>query len=181
MRDVARILGPEFPALERVISSTGQLAHLMHNTPTREIVFVEAGRRFVGTIAKALAAAGLIAQPVRMPADMARLLSLPGDRFIAVMGVTDQRGSEERDGVRIAGSERALVDLIVGRALYGLPLYQEDVVEAARGLLHQYDFSVSTARDYARRRGAAALQATRNVLTSVIANDPELAPYRKAL
>lgn len=181
VRDVARILGPEFPALEPVISSTGQLAHLMHNTPTREIVFVEVGRQFVGTIAEALTAAGLIAQPVRTPADMARLLSLPGDRFIAVMGVTDQRGSEERDGVRIAGSERALVDLIVGRALYGLPLYQEDVVEAARGLLRQYDFSVSTARDYARRRGAAALQETSNVLTSIIANDPELAPYRKAL
>ena len=181
VREVARLLGPEFPALEPVVSSTGQLAHLMHNTPTREIVFVEVGRQFVATIAEALAAAGLIAQPVRTPADMVRLLSLPGDRFIAVMGVTDQRGSEARDGVRIAGSERALVDLIVGRALYGLPLYQEDVVEAARGLLHGYDFSVSTARDYARRRGAAALQETSNVLTSVIANDPELAPYRKAL
>lgn len=181
MRDVARILATEFSALEPVISSTGQLAHLMHNTPTREVVFVDVGRQFVATVVEALTAAGVIAQPIRTPADMAGLLSLPGDRFVAVMGVTDRRGSEERDGVRIAGSERALVDLVVGRARFGLPLYEEDVVEAARGLLRGYDFSVSAAHDYARRRGAVALRETRKLLASVIANDPELAPYRKAL
>lgn len=181
MRDVARILAAELSALEPVISSTGQLAHLMHNTPTREVVFVDVGRQFVAAVVEALTAAGVIAQPVRTHADMTGLLSLPGDRFVAVMGVTDQRGSEERDGVRIAGSERALVDLVVGRARFRLPLYEEDIVEAARGLLRRYDFSVSAAHDYARRRGAVALRETRKLLASVIANDPELAPYRKAL
>lgn len=181
VRDVARALASEFPNLEPVVSSTGQLAHLMHNTPTREILFVEVGRQFVDTVAEALTAAGLIAQPVRTPSDMRRLLSLPGDRFIAVIGVSDQRGSELRDGVRIAGAERALVDLIAGRALYGLPLYEEDVAAVAGGLMEHHDFSVSTARDYARRRGARTLRETKELLRAVTASDPLLAPYRKAL
>ena len=178
--EVVEILNRELPGLEPVVSSTGQLAPLMHNTLTREIAFVEVGRQFVPSVVEALTGAGLIAQPVRVRADMDRLLSLPGDRFIAVLGVSDQRGAHGH-GARVAGSERALVNLIVGRARFGLPLYQEDIVESARALMGRYDFSLSTAYDYARRRGDVALGATRSLLSSVITSDPDLAPYRKAL
>lgn len=179
MRRVARALAAALPALEPVLSSTRQVAHLMHNLPTREIVLVQTTRASGRDVVQALAAAGMTAAVVSSRADMERLLDLPGQTPVVVLPVGDARASEPFAGVRIARPERVLVDLAVERDRVGLPMYAEDVVEVGRHLLADYDFSVSRALDYARRR--RAYDRTASLLRDLIADDPRLRAYAEAL
>ena len=147
----------------------------MHNTPARELVLVAVGRPHVRTVRRALGIEGINADLVATPSDMERLLDSPGNPLVAIIPVGDTRASERFLGVRLARPERALVDLLVESERVGLPIYPEDIKEVAKALLSLYDFSVSRALDYARRRRAAEIVA--RLLREVASTDPALAPY----
>ena len=179
MRRVARAISRTLPALQPVLSSTEQVAVLMHNTPTREFVLVEIGREFGRDVVQSLAAAGIPAQVVRTRSDMERLADQPGRSVVAVLPIGDVRSSDPFLGVRAARPERLVVDLFLGRERFGLPIYQEDVIEIGRSLMLDYDFSLSRALDYARRR--QAFEKTESFFRQLIARDERLKDYRAAL
>jgi hypothetical protein len=179
MRRIARVIGQVLPALEPVIFSTGQVAPLMHNAPAREIAIVATSRSFVRDLVRALAATGYAGQVVSTRADMERLLDLPGDTLVAVLPIGETRGTAPFHGIRTARPERVLVDLAIERERVGLPLYEEDVLAVGGNLLANYDFSISRALDYARRR--RAYDEIAHLLRTIVASDPRLRPYEPAL
>ena len=179
MRRIARAITHDMPALEPVIFSTAQVADLMHNAPTREIVVVATARAFARDLVRTLSAAGYNAQVVSTRADMERLLDLPGRTIVAVLPVGEARASQPFLGLRAARPERVLVDLAVERERLGLPLYAEDVVAVGENLLANYDFSISRALDYARRR--RAYDEIAQLLRTIVSADPRLRPYATAL
>lgn len=179
MKRLARAIAQQMPALEPVLFSTGQVADLMHNAPAREIVVIATARTFARDLARALAAAGPNAQVVSTRADMERLLDLPGQVIVAVSPIGDRRASKVALGVRVALPERVLVDLAIGRRRLGLPLYEEDVVAVGENLLANYDFSISRALDYARRRRGHDEVAA--LLRSIVQRDPRLHAFAAAL
>lgn len=179
MRRIARTLAAELPALEPVISSTGQVASLMHNTPTREVVLVAISRPYAREVARVLAANGLQTQVVSTRVDMERLADLRGRVIVAVIPVGELRASEPFAGVRMARPERILVDLAIERDRIGLPVYAEDIRAIGESLLADYDFSVSRALDYARRR--RAYDQTARLLRNIVEHDERLRPYAVAL
>lgn len=178
MRRVARVMTKDLPALEPVISSTAQVARLMHNAPVREIVLVEVARPFAAAVARALGAKGLQALVVANRNDMERLASLSGRALVAVIPIGELRASIPFAGVRMARPERLLVDLAVERERVGLPIYAEDVRAVGESLLAEYDFSISRALDYARRR--RAYDRTTELLHSLIDRNERLRPYAAA-
>ncbi|MBI2323862.1 MAG: type IV toxin-antitoxin system AbiEi family antitoxin domain-containing protein [Chloroflexi bacterium] len=178
MKRLARAIAQEMPALEPVLFSTGQVADLMHNAPAREIVVVATARAFARDLVRALSAAGSNAQVVSTRADMERLLDLPGQVIVAVSPIGDRRASKLSLGVRVALPERVLVDLAIGRDRLGLPLYDEDILALGENVLANYDFSISRALDYARRRRGYDEVAE---LLKAIVRDPRLHAYAAAL
>lgn len=179
MRHVARAIAQELPALEPVIFSTGQVAPLMHNAPAREIVVVATARAFARDLVRTLATAGFSAQIVATRADMDRLLGLPGNSIVAVLPIGEIRASTPFRGVRAALPERVLVDLSVERERAGLPVYDEDLLAVGANLLANYDFSISRALDYARRR--RAYDNIAQLLRTIVHTDPRLRAYEAAL
>ena len=179
MRRVARAMTERLPALQPVISSTAQVAQLMHNAPVREIVLVEIARPFAADVARALGAKGLQALLVANRSDMERLAALSGQVIVAVIPIGELRASMPFAGVRIARPERLLVDLAVERERIGLPIYAEDLRAVGESLLAEYEFSVSRALDYARRR--RAYDETSELLHSVVDRNERLRPYAAAL
>lgn len=178
MKRVARAIAEQMPALEPVLFSTGQVADLMHNAPAREIVVVATARALARELVRALSAAGSNAQVVSTRADMERLLDLPG-QVVAVSPVGDRRASKASLGVRVALPERVLVDLAIGRGRLGLPLYEEDILAVGQNLLANYDFSVSRALDYARRR--RSYDDVAQLLRDIVKHEPRLHAYAAAL
>ncbi len=179
MRRIARAIAQELPALQPVIFSTGQVAPLMHNAPAREIVVVATSRSFARDLVRTLAATGFAAQVVSTRADMERLLDLPGDMLVVVLPIGEVRGTAPFHGMRMARPERVLVDLAVERERDGLPLYEEDILALGGNLLANYDFSISRALDYARRR--RAYDDIAHLLRIIVAADPRLRAYESAL
>lgn len=182
MRRIARAIAEDLPALEPVIFSTGQVAPLMHNAPAREIVVVATARSFARDLVRTLAAAGFAAQVVATRADMERLLDLPGTVIVAVLPIGEIRASMPSTlfpGLRRALPERVLVDLAVERQRDGLPVYDEDVRAVGTNLLANYDFSISRALDYARRRHA--YDEIAQLLRTIVDADPRLRVYEPAL
>lgn len=179
MRRVARVITEKLPAMEPVISSTAQVARLMHNAPVREIVLVEVARPFARDVARAVAAKGLQALVVANRNDMERLAALSGRAIVAVIPVGDLRASVPFAGVRMSRPERLLVDLALERERIGLPIYAEDVRAVGESLLAEYDFSLSRALDYARRR--RGYDKTSELLHSLIDRNERLRPYAAAL
>lgn len=179
MKRIARAIAQQMPALEPVMFSTGQVADLMHNAPAREIVVVATARAFARDLVRALSAAGSNAQVVSTRADMERLLDLPGQVVVAVSPTGDRRASKPSLGVRVALPERVLVDLAIGRRRLGLPLYDEDILALGENLLANYDFSISRALDYARRR--RGYDEVAELLTAIVKRDPRLHAYVAAL
>ena len=179
MRRVARRISEALPAIQPVLSSTQQVATLMHNTPTREFVLLGIAREFSRDVVQSLATAGVPAQVVGTRADMERLVDLPGRSVVAVLPIGDMRSSAPFLGVRIARPERLLVDLFLGYERLGLPIYREDIAEVGRSLMSDFDFSISRALDYARRR--RAYEMTRSFLRDLVAHDQKLSDYRDAL
>jgi hypothetical protein len=179
MRRVARTIAATLPAIQPVLSSTQQVAGLMHNTPTREFLLLGIAREFSRDVVQSLAAAGIPAQVVGTRADMERLVDLPGRSVVAVLPIGDMRSSEPFLGIRTARPERLLVDLFLGRERLGLPLYREDVTEVGRSLMSDFEFSLSRALDYARRR--RAYEKTGSFLRHLVAHDERLKDYRAAL
>lgn len=179
MKRLARTIAQEMPALEPVMFSTGQVADLMHNAPAREIVVMATARSLARDLVRALSAAGSNAQVVSTRADMERLLDLPGQVLVAVLPVGDRRASKPSLGIRLALPERVFVDLALASERLGLPLYREDVSAVGQSLLANYDFAISRALDYARRR--RGYEAVARILTEVVRGDPRLRPYEPAL
>ncbi len=179
MNRIARVITQGLPALEPVIFSTAQVAELMHNAPAREIIVVAAARQFGRELVRTLSAAGISAQVVSKRADMERLLDLPGEVIVAVLPIGETRASRPFRGLRAARPERLFVDLAVGRNRLGLPLYDEDVLAIGDNLLANYDFSLSRALDYARRRRAHDQIAA--LLRRIVRDDPRLRDYIAAL
>lgn len=179
MRRIARAIARELPALEPVIFSVGQVASLMHNAPAREIIVVATSRSFARDLIRTLAATGFAAQVVSTRADMDRLLDLPGDVLVAVLPIGETRATAPFQGVRTARPERVLVDLAVERERDGLPLYDEDILAVGGNLLANYDFSISRALDYARRR--RAYDEIARLLRVIVNADPRLRTYEPAL
>ena len=179
MRRVARTLAKALPAIQPVLASTQQVATLMHNTPVREFVLVGIARDFSRDVVQSRAAAGVPAQVVATRADMERLVDLPGRSVVAVIPIGDMRSSAPFLGVRIARPERLLVDLLLGQERLGLPIYREDIREIGRSLMSDFDFSISRALDYARRR--RAYERTRTFLRDLVMHDRKLSDYRDAL
>lgn len=179
MKRVARAIAQQLPALEPVMFSTGQVADLMHNALAREIVVVATARALARDLVRALSAAGSSAQVISTRADMERLLDLPGQVIVAVSPIGDRRASTPALGVRVALPERVLVDLAIGRQRLGLPLYDEDILALGENLLANYDFSISRALDYARRRRGHDEVAA--LLKAIVQRDPRLHPYAAAL
>ncbi len=179
MKRIARVIAQEMPALEPVMFSTAQVAALMHNAPAREIVILATARAFARDLVRTVSAAGFNALVVSTRADMERLLGLPGRTIVAVLPVGETRGSEPSLGLRAARPERVFVDLAVERERLGLPLYDEDVLAVGDNLLANYDFSISRALDYARRRRAYPEIA--KLLGTIVNEDPRLRAYAPAL
>jgi hypothetical protein len=151
----------------------------MHNTPARELVLIAVGRPHTRTVRRALSTEGINAELVTTREDMEHLVDSAGSPLVAIIPVGDTRGSESFLGVRLAGPERALVDLVVESERVGFPIYREDLSEVGKSLMSLYEFSVSRALDYARRRGASGMVA--EFLREITKTDPKLAPYRAAL
>lgn len=179
MRRIARTLRADLPALEPVVFSTAQVAPFMHNALAREIVVVAVARQFARDIVRTLASAGFAAHVVSSRADMEQLLDLPGRTIVAVLPIGEVRASLRSMGVRAARPERVLVDLAVEQERDGLPLYSEDVESVGANLLANYDFSISRALDYARRRRADDTIA--RLLRRIVVSDPRLEAYLPAL
>lgn len=179
MRRIARRIAQELPALEPVIFSIGQVAPLMHNAPAREIIIIATSRSFARDLVRTLAAAGFAAQVVSTRADMERLLDLPGDALVAVLPIGETRATTPFHGMLMARPERVLVDIAVGRERDGLPLYDEDILAVGGNLLANYDFSISRALDYARRR--RAYDQIARLLRTIVGADPRLRTYEPAL
>ena len=179
MRRIGRAIRQDLPVLEPVIFSTGQVAPLMHNAPTREIVVIATSRPFARDLVRSVASAGFPAQVVSTRADMERLLDLPGETIVAILPIGETRASKRLLGMRIALPERILVDLAVERERDGLPLYDEDVRAIGTNLLANYDFSISRALDYARRR--RAYDDIAQLLRTIVRSDPRLGTYEPAV
>lgn len=179
MRRIARVIGGSLPALQPVISSTHQVAELMHNTPGRELVLLAIASDFSRDVTRSLASVGIPAQVVRTRSDMERVLDLPGAAVVVISPIGDLRSSEPFLGIRQARPERLLIDLFLGRKRFGLPVYQEDITEIGRALMSDFDFSISRALDYARRRRAR--ETTASFLRDLVTGDKRLSDYTTAL
>ncbi len=179
MRRIARAIARAMPALEPVIFSTAQVTGFMHNAPAREIVLVATARAFARDLVRTLSDTGFNAQVVSTRADMERLLELPGRTIVVVLPIGELRASKPFLGLRTARPERVFVDLAVERERVGLPLYSEDVVAVGENLLANYDFSISRALDYARRR--RAYDEIAELLSAIVYAHPRLRAYEAAL
>lgn len=154
MSAVGAALHKELPVLDATISSTFQLASLMHNMPRREIVMVAVARKFVRDVVEALGAHNIAAHQARARADVAQLMAQPGDVAVVVLALGESRGTRRQGDLLVASPERLLADLLIERERIGLPIYEEDLLASAEGLLRGFPFSVSRFLDYAKRRNA---------------------------
>lgn len=179
MLKAAAALKADFPLVDAVIASTEQIAPLMHNMPSREIVLIAVRRTFVSDAVSALARHGIPSLVLRDREQMETLLRQPGTELFAILPGANLRATETRDGLRTARPERLLVDLLLLVDRIGFPLAVPDLRAVAETLVAEYEFSISTYLDYARRRAAEAR--ARSFLARAIANEPRLQTFHQLL
>jgi hypothetical protein len=148
---VRSVLHTEMPLTEVVLWSTEAASQFTHSVPSRSFAVVETARENVGSVSDALLEGGLsaVARPSRR--DLTEIFQRNIE--VLVMQSRNTYATFPLGGrVRMATLEKVLVDMYFLATRRGLPVPEEDIVDALRNALDGGAADASVLRRYSMRR-----------------------------